>query len=101
MSKNSSTASNAGSVIWGLLLCSFVIGGCGQILSLGSSDSGTSTTTEYKSNYGTSSEKLGGASNPFTQVDGYNEEDALIYAILKSEGYSHEDAAIATMKSAW
>jgi hypothetical protein len=100
MSKNSSTASDAGSIIWGFLLCSFVIGGCCEVCGLGDSSTST-TTTEYKSNYGTSSEKLGGASNPFTQVDGYNEEDALIYAILKSEGYSHEEAAIATMKSAW
>ena len=100
MSKNSSTASDAGSIITVLLLCSFVIGGCCEVCGLG--DSSTSTTiTEYKSNYGTSSEKLGGASNPFTQVDGFNEEDALIYAVLKAEGYSHEEAAIATMKSAW
>ena len=54
----------------------------------------------YTSNYGTHSSKLGGSSNPFTQVEGYNEEDALIYAVLRSEGYSHEESAIATMKSA-
>ena len=55
----------------------------------------------YKSNYGTSSKKLGGASNPFTQADGYNEEDALIYGILKANGYSHEDSARAVINSAW
>lgn len=54
----------------------------------------------FVSDYGTHSSKLGGSSNPFTQVDGYNEEDALIYAVLRNEGYSHEESAIATMKSA-
>ena len=55
----------------------------------------------YKSNYRTSSQKLGGESNPFTQADGYNEEDALIYGILKANGYSHEDSARAVINSAW
>ena len=67
---------------------------------VGCDNSNTSTRSNYNSNYGTSSDTLGGTSNPFTQTKGYNEEDALIYGILKSQGYSHEDSARATMKSA-
>ena len=55
----------------------------------------------YTSSHGTSSERLGGSANPFTQVDGYNEEDAVIYGMLKAAGYSDTDAASATMSSAW
>jgi hypothetical protein len=99
MSKDSNS-SPAGLIAGGLFAMCLLIQGCFEVCGLGDSSTST-TTTEYKSNYGTSSEKVGGASNPFTQVDGYNEEDALIYDVLKSQGYSHEDAAISTMESAW
>ena len=55
----------------------------------------------YTSSHGTSSDRLGGSANPFTQTKGFNEEDAVIYSILKQQGYSHEDSAMATMSSAW
>ena len=55
----------------------------------------------YTSSHGTSSERLGGSANPFTQVEGYNEEDAVVYGMLKAAGYSDTDAASATMSSAW
>ena len=55
----------------------------------------------YTSSHGTSSERLGGSANPFTQTKGFNEEDAVIYSILRQQGYSHEDSAMATMSSAW
>ena len=61
----------------------------------------TRTSHTYTSSHGTSSERLGGSDNPFTQVDGYNEEDAVIYGMLKAAGYSDTDAASATMSSAW
>ena len=61
----------------------------------------TRTNHTYTSSHGTSSERLGGSANPFTQVDGYNEEDAVIYGMLKAAGYSDTDAASATMSSAW
>ena len=97
---NDSNFSPAGLIAGGLFSMCLLVQGCCEVCGLGDSSTST-TTTEYKSNYGTSSEKLGGSSNPFTQAKGFNEEDALIYSILKSEGYSHEDAATATMKSAW
>jgi len=61
----------------------------------------TYTSHTYTSSHGTSSERLGGSANPFTQVDGFNEEDAVIYGMLKAAGYSDTDAASATMSSAW
>jgi hypothetical protein len=61
----------------------------------------TYTSHTYTSSHGTSSERLGGSANPFTQVEGFNEEDAVIYGMLKAAGYSDSDSASATMSSVW
>ena len=55
----------------------------------------------YTSSHGTSSDRLGGSANPFTQTEGFNEEDALIYSILRQQGQSHEEAARGVISSAW